>query len=182
MKIRNGFVSNSSSSSFIITNGDVSEISKKMLKVIIDSRDFLTKHENKTEYNKLLLNLNTALKRKDVKSGKIGIFIHSCNYDTYIILNENDLYITTSNNYNFDLGYNDLEYSNKSDSIYDLIKNGNYYNIHDKKIHSHCKYDNSYECNKCKINYGMYFIDLKGNILCYECCSKMVLSKKNKKD
>jgi len=178
MKTRNGFVSNSSSSSFIIPNGDISKISNKMLEIIINDRDYLTKKENKIEYTKLSSNLNKALKRKDVKSGKVGIFIgYSCNYDTYIILKEGDLYITTSNNYMFDIGP-DKEYSIKSNDIYKLIENNNYYNIDHKIIHSHSKGAEFYQCNKCKLNYGMCFIDLKGNVLCSECCAKMSLSKK----
>ena len=178
MKTRNGFVSNSSSSSFIIPNGDISKISNKMLEIIINDRDYLTKKENKIEYTKLSSNLNKALKRKDVKSGKVGIFIgYSCNYDTYIILKEGDLYITTSNNYMFDIGP-DKEYSIKSNDIYKLIENNNYYNIDHKIIHSHSKGAEFYQCNKCKLNYGMCFTDLKGNVLCSECCAKMSLTKK----
>lgn len=181
MKIRNGFVSNSSSSSFMIPNGDISYISNKMLKIIIEDRDYLTKKENKTEYTKLSSNLKKALNRKDVKSGKIGVFIRSCNYDTFIVLNEDVLYVSTSNNYNFELGYRDEEYSN-SDKIYDVINSKYYYDVHDKIIHSHSEYNESYQCNKCKLNYGMCFTDLKGNMLCAECCSKMTLSKKGEKE
>ena len=173
MKIRNGFVSNSSSSSFMIHGGDIAETSMKMLRVIIcDFKGFQTKKERDTKRYKIWIdNLKAALKNKDVRDGKIGIIMPSCNYETYLIVKDSCLYIKTANNHQFDIDDRDYEDSDDHEKIYGVVSNGWFYNVRNKMIHSHEKYEDSNQskCPNCTHYYGNYVIDKKGNRLCASC-------------
>lgn len=83
MKIRCGFVSNSSSSSFVISKGKASIDS--IAKFMIGTMDSW----NKRKRDKWIRNLE---KRPDKT---LGITFPSCNYDTYITEDEKFFYIST---------------------------------------------------------------------------------------
>lgn len=104
MKIRSGFVSNSSSSSFIVNDYNIKDCSKSIFKTVIKdwsewSSDRKTKH--KKLYDKWKNNLTKALKNKEVINGTIGIKLPSSNYDTFLILKEGKVYIDTCCNHSW---------------------------------------------------------------------------------
>ena len=103
MKTRNGFVSNSSSSSFII-EGDIEDIAIQMIDCMQrDMEEYNSQADN--EYTKLKAKIKRICKREDVKNSEIGIMFPSCNYDTYMFKKDGKCYITTSNNYDWDLDW-----------------------------------------------------------------------------
>lgn len=189
MKHRNGFVSNSSSSSFILPDGDIKEISRRMLNIIIeDYEENYTGKElrrNRVAHKQWIANLNTVLKRKDIKSGEIGITLPSCNYDTYMIIDDSDLYITTCRNHVWNFDISACPYDSKEcNKVNDIICGKYYYNIRHKIIHSFEIYDENDEndesqCPKCKQFYGYSVIDQQGNRICATCFKgKLGLSEK----
>ncbi len=181
MKIRHGFVSNSSSSSFMIHAGDIEETAHSMLDTIIDDFSDWDKdlkptsfkgRKRRYEYKTWRTNLAKALKKKDVLSGKIGIAMPSCNYDTYMILKDNCLYIATCNNHSWDIESHDREDSVDHDKINDLIKESFFYDVRNGMIHSYEIFDigeTKASCPKCKQYYGNYVHDQKGNRFCGSC-------------
>lgn len=89
MKTRSGFVSNSSSSSFIIRNEhNTIELAKDMI---------ACKSYNSIE----LLNRFTELLKVNVVHNNIPIMFPSINYETYIYPINGDIYIDTCNNENW---------------------------------------------------------------------------------
>lgn len=96
MKIRNGFVSNSSSSSFILDNKyKTSEIAITMLEHLDRERDDYNRLQNEIKKYKTLINNYPDL--EDINT----FFPWSTNYDTYIFKHNNLIYINTCNNDNF---------------------------------------------------------------------------------
>lgn len=175
MKTRQGFVSNSSSSSFIIKRGNIEDVSLDMLDVIIENfEEGLSARElkkAKAEHKRWRANLKSALKNKDVKEGKIGVTMPSCNYDTYLVIDGGDLYITTCNNYQWNINDINREETSEHNKIYGLIGDKYFYNICDKIIRSCEKYVEGEEskCPKCDGYYGNYVLDQKGDRICGSC-------------
>jgi len=108
MRIRTGFVSNSSSTSFIFDAVSIGKIATKMLDIVM--KDFCDFEEDsagsvsegyKAELNGWKERLKKAIGRKDVKSGKIGIVLPSINYETYLVQNEGQVYVSTSRNHDW---------------------------------------------------------------------------------
>jgi len=183
MKIRNGFVSNSSSSSFIIRGGEesVGDIATSMLNIVIeDFTDWNDKPTKRNIYNTWKKNLKAALKRPDVKSGKIGIVMPSCNYDTYIIQKDDTIYISTANNHTWDINATDIEYDDGKDyeSLRNVIEDSFFFDIRNKIIHSHerYEYDDNRVCPKCKKTAYGFVVNKKGQNIC-PMCYKGVLTK-----
>jgi len=176
MKIRYGFVSNSSSASFIIMNGSVKDIATKMLNVVI--KEFKGwNHEDTSEwsrYDKWKDNLIKALETDDVKNGKIGIRMPSCNYDTYIIKEGIDVYVSTCRNHDFRSLEDSATYlgggedDGDDDKTYKVINENSYFNVENNKIHSVEHECDEKECPKCKQSYGSYVL-IDGKQICSGC-------------
>jgi len=170
MKIRNGFVSNSSSSSFIVAN-TISILSRSMLKTVLDDFGYDKRRKYKT-YEKWNKNLRNALRRKDVKEGRLGITMPSCNFDTYIIYKEGNCYISTCNNYQWGPEVMEGMYIGEADKTVDnIVEKNNFLNVRNNLIHSCYHYDENskLKCPKCKYYFGEYVIDKKGNKICGNC-------------
>lgn len=146
MKTRNGFVSNSSSSSFIISDKDfptVRSLAKYMIKKKIretsDYQDYDWKDESINEDEKNIEKLKNLDENQSVS-------FPSCNYDTYIKKIGDQYFVATCNNTDWDLNsystkisektkesLNELlktydESSDEYENIYDILNNNGYYN------------------------------------------------------
>jgi len=100
MKIRNGFVSNSSSSSFIISVNDfptVRSLAKYMLKRKIAEYDDYYDEDKEDIFDKTLIK-----KLKNIDENQ-NVSFPSCNYDTYIRKVDDCYLVATCNNTDWDL-------------------------------------------------------------------------------
>lgn len=149
MKIRHGFVSNSSSSSFITDFSSVKDCLSYMLDEHmqeLDNKDRWDKERIKSI--KLMIKNFKDLSKKN-KSEDCPVAFHSCNFDTFIkkieIDNKEYVYVATCTNVNWQLYNNSLNTSNiknnySSGDIYEgalddiYIKGNEFYVIDDKKI------------------------------------------------
>ena len=168
MKIRSGFVSNSSSSSFIVYS-NIKTVTKIMHDIIFDEDSNYEEPEEKkirSELKKTIeKNIKKALQRKDVINGKIGIVMPSCNYDTYILQEHKRCIINTSNNYQWP----DSWMSNGEDGF---NFNGKFfYDVKRDMIRSHEVFidDLNRKCPKCDNSMWSYVSDKNGNMLCSNC-------------
>ena len=105
MKTRNGFVSNSSSSNFIIRNNiNTLQVARSMISHI------------DTTINKKLKRFDRLIKNnKDSINIDIPIVFNTCNYDTYIYRFDNDIFIDTCNNEDWYEVLKDYSYSTRPD-------------------------------------------------------------------
>jgi len=184
MKTRKGFVSNSSSSSFVLkvaNYGGIDDVAHHMLDIVIE--DYSSWHEvPKKKDNETYVvwtnNLEMALRKRSIKSGKIGIVIPSCNYDTYIIQKDNTIYVDTCNNHNWALG--DFDYYDADpkrypivESLKNIMDNGMFFDIQHNFIHSKEKYDLDCQkketCPHCKDMIFSYVVNQKGKKICGVC-------------
>ena len=150
MKTRLGFVSNSSSSSFILNLKNDKQFEKKLNDLVKclaeDRQSWNDEPEDKIEYNKVM-NAYKRLKRlpiwSDILSGKLGIQFPSCNYDTYIIAIADKLYCSTSNHVQSFKDDGDWQYVDEGwedsnpeyDALDSIIRNAKYVSFdHDFKI------------------------------------------------
>ena len=105
MKIRNGFVSNSSSSSFIISNNNFESL-RDLATHMIDSKydEYMNNTGRDKQYDKYRIKEHdlylNGLKNIDKNQ---AITFHSCNYDTYIKKVADCYLVSTSNNEDWDL-------------------------------------------------------------------------------
>lgn len=88
MKIRNGFVSNSSSSSFVV------EIDMSPAELAVD---IITCRNWESRDNELIEKIQTKISQ--LKPNDVPIAFKSCNYDTYIMKINGSLHIETCNNH-----------------------------------------------------------------------------------
>lgn len=166
MKTRSGFVSNSSSSSFII-NDKINDVANSMLGTVLEEYftwdDTRATKKEKALYATWKKNLAIALKNKDIQDGKIGITMPSCNYDTYILRVGKEVHVSTSRNHTWDLDYikcGEGDDGGEHDIVYKTIENANFFNIRNRLIHSKEKFDGNFQKNKCdcKLGYGQYVV------------------------
>jgi len=197
MKIRTGFVSNSSSSSFIINESHYPktiDIANEMITTINETDQEYSSYKNFNIYNKLTENPN-LFKNSNLSISNPNIKLHTDNYDTYIAhLPISKCYlITTSNNYNwgfynitidapqFQEVKNELLLINWTDDTIESMEDFEYilpqlFWYWDCKLNlvikSHIKNDEIFDFNYdyCK-NHGSYKFNIlnENNIYCPEC-------------
>lgn len=98
MKIRTGFVSNSSSSSFIVKGEDYSNVFSLALEML-EIRNKDNDHWCKREHDSFLNEID-IIKSSDLNPN-IPIAFDTCNYNTYIARTENYYLVGSCNNHNF---------------------------------------------------------------------------------
>jgi hypothetical protein len=103
MKTRMRHVSNSSSSSFIITFSNILEVAASMFKA---RNDEYNEWDNCTlediqKRDACLVTLESLCHRDDVISGQYGVYFKSCNYDTYILYHKGKILVDTCNNHDW---------------------------------------------------------------------------------
>ena len=139
MKIRNGFVSNSSSSSFIVSTKEISmvELANQMLKIV--KADWCEYSKNK----KRDIFFIGCFKQLFAMSNRIsGIILPSTNYETWIYKIGSGLYVQTANNH--DWGQLDLPFSYVSgdegnefnSNIRAIMNRGWYYDVRCGLVHT----------------------------------------------
>jgi hypothetical protein len=182
MKIRNGFVSNSSTSSFIITGESIFYIAQHMINVYFDdSRDFFDSKSEFKEYKKNLLNnFQKAKKSKKIQNDKIGITFPSCNQDTYLLSKNDKIYILTCNNHPWEINGRDIFESNEGNEVDKVINEGMFYDLKNDVIRSGDKYEEknvNTTCKKCKHIIYSYYI-MKNKAVCSNCLAKIDINVK----
>lgn len=156
MKKRIGFVSNSSSSSFIIdinSYSNVFDIAKHMLTIRNESDCF----KDKIKYNELEIINKTEI------DPNTPIAFQTINYDTYITRCESIYVIATCNNHPFyELNGTCSPYERATKEIIDLLKLQNEDIIHYNYILETIEY--RLETIEYRLQYSLYFWWIKHNI------------------
>jgi len=128
MKIRSGFVSNSSSSSFIANCDTVIDTAIEML----PARGW---HEIDFAMNDdALMNIFEKLKNIPDYNDDTAITFKSCNYDTYIMKHAGLIFVETCNNHPW---YDAIDYRRATDGELKLIDE---YDNYEFTIHDQCEY------------------------------------------
>lgn len=172
MKIRSGFVSNSSSSSFVLSGTCTNQVAKQMLDVVFqDWNDYCDtpakKKENKARYRSLCKNLARA-------PVDAPITLPSTDYETYICrLPDGRTYVSTCNKHDWSvLNYaEDISYG--ADGGGELEKYADtlwYFDVNDCSMHSRGLhiYGEAY-CDKCKNNTYPVFMTAELKLKCGIC-------------
>lgn len=150
MKIRKGFVSNSSSSSFIIGNLENETLNNPydIARYMIGCREW------DKEDGKLIKKLEKALK-DNLITKDTNLMFHSCNFDTYIVkdFNYNKIYISTCNNHEFD------ELNKFDGEDYELMVDAKkdkerFFYIEGGFYLTHIPYNETYDNKRCKKEKG----------------------------
>lgn len=178
MKIRIGYISNSSSSNFIIPGTDIIGVATKMTNIVI--KDWTEKRNNSPQWVKKnkarKKKWNARLQQLSLKPS-VGITFPSTNYDTWMIVNEGEIYIETSHNHDWKFPNNVLQITEGFFKNQDLIKNSFYYDLDLKMEHSYIKYLDNWNkscvyCGRCVYK---YYTDKTGKIICGFCGQKETL-------
>lgn len=190
MKKRNGFVSNSSSQSFILKGKLISNVARSMLNTVIEDWldwDAIDKDiRSQKFYKKWKKNLEDGLKNSKVKNGKIGITFPSTNYETYIFKKGKDIYVSTANNHQWNYSemgvaiYSgaDMLVVGADDLVHKRVEEQNYFDVRNGLVHSKNKWEivNDFsdetkeKCPNCKSYHGEYVMVGKKKICagCYK--------------
>ncbi len=83
MKIRKGFVSNSSSSSFIISDKDFHSV-RDLAKYMLGRKILEMSYEDVSWKDELINDNNQLIKKLETLDENQSVSFPSCNYDTYI--------------------------------------------------------------------------------------------------
>lgn len=184
MKSRNSFISNSSSTSFIIHNSNICQISSLMYDYMI--RDFRSiGNEGHADFlSRYLPKLNRIYKQPDVISGENGIVFQSHNFDTYLLADKDRVIGITCTNHNWDECWPpnmNIDYYWDEDTCYDLMKDKYFYPINgdsDDLISTEIKEitgSEKYICKYCgeseEKKYGI--VGKNGQFYCTQHFSKM---------
>lgn len=173
MKIRNGFVSNSSSSSFIVTAKRF-KTTRDVAMAMVPSREW--------DGDGLLMEKLGTMKDFDKP-----IAFRTCNYDTFISKEGDDYYIFTCHNHEFEAIQDSRKYPVAEEDMWEVehrIKYSNFYYWPEYNVEAMpTSYD---QLDKKGIKgYCDCFMDLmwdrKGNIFCPK-CGKIAWSKEAKKE
>ena len=174
MKIRTGFVSNSSTASFVADldiYGSVITLAKKMLKIIIEDEDGLLQDKDELNYYKKLL-------KKLKKAEKLGInpdtpvMFHSINFITFIVKKEDGYHVDTDNNTVWDDFMDGLGFGfGDPDATFDLYDKHQFYILEYDLMGRFVRvYDENTPC-KTKHHDSWYEgVELPdGRLICLEC-------------
>jgi len=187
MKIRNGFVSNSSSSSFILGHGDIGKVAFNMLNILLSDDPDWPSDEDARKWK---FNLDVALKLKKVQNGSIGITFPSCNYETYIVKEGDKIYVSTCNNTDwssvedecvaYGLGADD----ESDDECHKRVAEKDFFDLRNGYIHSCEKYFESLQehpkCPTKDCSGGYSYVVRDGQKICAWCCEGVLGGKKAK--
>ena len=178
MKIRSGFVSNSSSSSFIVKVGEPFDTALEIAKYMIPNRGWETDGE-------LLLKVE-ALEKTGAKPD--AVTFRTCNYDTFIAKVDNYFLIETSHHGEWDLSSFRTpcpsEYMDTfgDDTFYRLPHSMDFYSLEYGVTGRPLDWDDSrqYEtswCDECHTDYWL----IDGRHICPNCKTLPKKKKKKKK-
>jgi hypothetical protein len=144
MKVRYGFVSNSSSSSFIVhdANRTTSQIMRDMLKIL--KAEWKEEKYNTRQLTKVIKWLQTHPK-KDIPI----VYPRTCNYETWIFKTGNgmDTIIETCNNHDCNWESMDFDHGNEDDHEEDwkYMKTLTFLDLEDMKEKTYDKYNAQWE-------------------------------------
>lgn len=164
MKTRNGFVSNSSSSSFVLKVGEP-------FNTTLDVAEFMVP-KRKWETDAVLVERIKALRAS--KENPPAVCFRSCNYDTFIAKMGEYFLIETCHNHDWDLGDfrsscppEFFEYFG-DDSFYELPRKVDFYHL-DYGVTGHqadWRLTQSYDwCQECHNEYWV----ISGKLMCPKC-------------
>ena len=180
MKQRNGFVSNSSSSSFIVQTGNAIELAKQMLEIVrndwMDWDDKKIKASTRVLFKKYCDRLNDIGDK--LPEGADGIMLPSTNYDTYILPDTGRLdrcFVTTCNNQNWDaiIGQTSIT-ETEEELMHKVISKSTFFDVRTGLVLHYPIYPNkSFICPKCKDKYFEYYLTLDNHKICGRCHKQM---------
>jgi hypothetical protein len=171
---------------------DIHDVSTSMLNTVIEDWDLGDSRRKNRWYKNLEKLFNDAELSKEVEEGKLGILLPSTNYETYIFIKNGAVYISTSNNYDWEfeqlasfVGYGSD--GGDEDRVHKHVNDVFYYDVRSGKIVSHEQYcsfkdDQDYYCSTCKMTVFSYFVvrGKEDKEICGQ-CRKTVVKKLNKK-
>ena len=179
MKIRIGFVSNSSSSSFLLNiNKDIPNTRFVCLSMLKDNEEDLGYGEEKEDTEKKSLEIEEKIKSiaklmdELELDPNIGYCFNSCNYDTYIFKRGNVIYVDTCNNTQWEISEQGFDHG---DGLYEDEENTDdpkamrtgreFYHVDYNFIGKRMGY---YQC-KNKDCYGGDCWEIEGKTYCIRC-------------
>ena len=171
MKTRNGFVSNSSSSSFILHGMTCKQIAEKMMEVVQEDWDSYDAGSggNKKMFSEWFRKLSTAEDNENIT-------LPSTNYETYIRqMDDGSVYVTTCNNHqwpfiSYDMGGADMDEAHTPN-----IEGQLFFDVRDGSMHSTEKYvdvDVNEVCSECKEPLFSIYYTARGTAKCTRCLAE----------